>query len=151
VGHKILLSVAGYIARECLVIGLTGPELLRNKKYAEALESYSQREQNVESFVNYVYPSLPLRIEMINDIYGPTATIEEIDALVVSQETASGALEVNKKRKELGWHELKVYEIKLIPDESIGDKVSSTELRRRALQSKKPGVLLSNRDDDSKL
>lgn len=152
VGHKILLTVAGYIAREYLIVGITGPELLKNKKYAEAMESYAQRKQSVETFLNYVYPSLALNIVMINDVYGPTGTQEDVDALVVSAETAAGAVQINNFRKDKGWHELKVYQIQLIPDEAIGEKVSSTELRRRALEERKTASTSSPvQDDGSKL
>lgn len=132
-GHKLLLTVAGFLAKECLIVGVTGPELLKNKKYAEAMESYTERVDNVRAFINRVFPCLDLETEMIYDIYGPTATVEAIDALVVSKETRSGGDAVNKFRLNKGWHALKVYEVDLIGGSSALDKLSSTELRKKDL------------------
>lgn len=133
-GHKLLLTIAGFLAKETFIIGITGPELLRNKKYVEALESFPTRVDNVRRFLKKVFPSLNIETVMINDIYGPTATIKDIDALVVSRETRSGGEAVNKLRQQKGWHPLKVYEVDLIGGNSALDKLSSTELRKRDLE-----------------
>jgi pantetheine-phosphate adenylyltransferase len=133
-GHKLLLTIAGFLAKETFIIGVTGPQLLKNKKYAEAMESYTERVDNLRAFLSRVFPSLNIETEMINDIYGPTGTIEDIDALVVSRETRSGGEAVNKFRQEKGWHLLKVYEVDLIGGSSVSDKLSSTELRKKDLE-----------------
>ncbi|ANB11869.1 putative pantetheine-phosphate adenylyltransferase [Sugiyamaella lignohabitans] len=138
-GHKLLLTMAGYLARECLIVGITGPELLKNKKYAQAMQSYMERKESVRNFLNYVYPSLDLDIVMINDIYGPTAQVKEIDGLVVSKETAAGGDSVNKLRSEKGWPELVIFEVGLISDSDSGDdsdKVSSTQLRKEEIEQR---------------
>lgn len=139
-GHKILLTIAGYLSWEKVVVGITGPELLKNKRYAEAMQSYEKRKEIVEGFLNYVYPLLQVHCEMINDVYGPTAYMPEIDALVLSKETRSGGPAINKLRLEKGFNELKIYEIDLVGckdgNESNNwcDKLSSTELRRQELE-----------------
>jgi pantetheine-phosphate adenylyltransferase len=133
-GHKILLTTAGYLARDLLIVGITGPELLKNKEYAQAMESYAHRKESVESFLNYVYPSLQLHIEMMHDVYGPTATIENIDALVISTETRSGGEQVNQFRMEKKWSELTIYEVNLIGSGKSDQKISSTQLRKEELE-----------------
>jgi len=54
------------------------------------LESLPERMQGVHQFVELFKPSLVYEIEPIHDVYGPTATDPNIQALVVSKETASG-------------------------------------------------------------
>lgn len=136
-GHKLLLTLAGYLARESLIVGITGPELLKNKKYAQAMQSYARRKQSVENLMNYIFPVLKVDCYLMNDIYGPTAEVENIDALVVSSETRSGGDAVNKlRREEKNWHELKIFEVDLIGGSSGSkDKLSSTELRRLELET----------------
>ncbi|CAN6654524.1 phosphopantetheine adenylyltransferase [Trichomonascus vanleenenianus] len=145
-GHKLLLTLSGYICREMLVVGVTGPELLKNKKYAEAMQSYARRRTSVEDFVGYVFPALKVHCEMINDVYGPTATMPEIEALVVSKETRSGGDAVNKMRREKNWKELDIHEVQLVgcSDGDDETKLSSTELRRIELEMSKSGPITPN-------
>jgi len=60
VGHKLLLTMCVFAVDEptsdlqeerSLVIGITGDELLKNKKYAEQLESWHDRQQSVDLFL----------------------------------------------------------------------------------------------------
>lgn len=73
---------------------------------------------------------------MIHDVSGPTATIEDIDALVLSRETIKGGIEVNKIRMEKGFKPLVVYDVDVIgcikgnAKDRYSDKLSSTEIRR---------------------
>lgn len=135
-GHKLLLTISGYLAKSKLIVGITGSELLQNKKYAEVMEPFMTRRANVEDFLNYLYPALELDIHMLHDVAGPTGSIENIDALVVSGETRKGADQVNEIRKAKGWNELAIYVVDVVGCESgdegnnWSDKLSSTELRR---------------------
>lgn len=139
-GHKILLTLAGWLCKDKLIIGITGPELLKNKKFAEAMESFDVREQNATQFLSYVFPGLRLQPVMINDVYGPTASDPDIDALVISKETRSGGAAINKVRKEKGWSTLTVYEINIVGSkegseaDNWADKLSSTQLRKEAME-----------------
>lgn len=136
----MLLTVAGFLAKEKLIVGITGSELLVNKKYAEVLESYMTRRQNVEEFLAYIYPQLVVDPHMIHDVSGPTGTVEDIDALVISQETRAGAVQINELRESKGWHPLTIYEVDVIgcttgtEKDNWADKLSSTELRRREFE-----------------
>lgn len=132
-GHKLLLTLAGWVTREKLIIGVTGPELLVNKKFAEALESYDTRKNAACDFVKRLYPQLVLDPVVLTDIYGPTAVDPNIDALVISHETEKGAALINKLRGEKGWRALAIVEVQLVGGSS---KLSSTDLRARELRLK---------------
>ncbi|ELR09879.1 hypothetical protein VC83_03274 [Pseudogymnoascus destructans] len=63
-GHKLLLTATALMlqpplhtsqSHRRLIIGITGDELLKNKKYAEQLESWKRREEGV---VNFLLPLL---------------------------------------------------------------------------------------------
>lgn len=132
----MLLTVAGYLTKEKLIVGITGSELLVNKKYAGVMESYMIRRSAVEEFLSFVFPPLVVEAHMIHDVAGPTGTLEHIDALVISKETRAGGAAVNKLRMDKGWHPLIIYEIDVIgciegsEEDNWSDKLSSTELRR---------------------
>ncbi|AEO67826.1 c18fb458-9ce3-4868-9619-5d2b23338ad2 [Thermothielavioides terrestris] len=183
-GHKLLLTAGalllqvpprGEAAKPCrYIIGITGDEMLRNKKYAEYIQPWETRARNVMFFLaqllrlssrgwkdgtrpqieekdgNFTATFRDRTIEVqcvrIQDAFGPTITVEEIDALVVSKETRSGGQAVNEKRAERGWRALAVYEVDVLdakeaPDEPVetedfASKISSTAIRQQRAQSK---------------
>lgn len=74
------------------------------------------------------------------DAWGPAITDPDIEAIVVSPETLSGATAINDKRKEAGMKLLAVLSIPIIKAPpslrkfGADDKVSSTTLRQRDAQ-----------------
>lgn len=139
-GHKILLSASSFIARDILIVGVTGEKLLVHKKYAEFLQSYNYRVEQVRKFLKLINYEQRVDIYEINDVCGPTASEPDIDALVVSQETISGGKYVNNVRKQKGFKELEIVEVQVIgggtAQNNFKQKLSSTELRRRESQMK---------------
>jgi phosphopantetheine adenylyltransferase len=160
-----------------VIIGISGDALLTNKKYASELELWPARAQSVLDFLATILSS-PLSAEdketigdgeevrarfcegrvlvrcvNISDVYGPTITEEDINAIIVSAETRSGGAAVNKKRAEQGWRELELYEIDVLSpftEDEDGDdkdgnpaargdfsaKISSTDIRRRIAEAR---------------
>lgn len=161
-----------------VTVGITAEDLLKNKKYAEFLEDWHERYAATHAFIHALmsfdpvndhpediseitkpgpnghaviatYPSgLQIKYTEIWDPFGPTITVEAIDALVISAETRAGGKAVNDKRKEQGWRELDVYEVDVLdaddPDEQASEtsgksdmqqefqtKLSSTEIRKK--------------------
>lgn len=166
IGHKLLLTMFAFtLGRRqsstsdtipsLLTIGITGDALLKNKKFAEHLESWKERQESVHNFlsplvhfgspdderisveevnepgpnghvVHVSYPSgLTIRYVEIWDPFGPTITDKDISALVLSLETRSGGAAVNKKRNEQGWDPLEVFEVAVL-DASEEDNVDET-------------------------
>ncbi|CAH01677.1 putative pantetheine-phosphate adenylyltransferase [Kluyveromyces lactis] len=133
-GHKILLSVASFITNEKLIIGLTNQELLANKQHKALLEPFSVRSANVEEFLKLLKPSLKIEIIAIRDVCGPTGTVPDIQALIVSRETLGGGKIVNKTRLDRGLSELDIIVVNVLggqEDDGWKEKMSSTELRER--------------------
>ncbi|CDO95464.1 unnamed protein product [Kluyveromyces dobzhanskii CBS 2104] len=133
-GHKILLSVASFVTNEKLIIGLTDQELLANKKHKALLEPFNVRSKNVEGFIKLLKPMLKLEIIAIRDVCGPTGSVPDIQALVVSRETMSGGNIVNRTRVERGLSELDIVVVNVLggrEEDGWKEKMSSTELRDR--------------------
>jgi phosphopantetheine adenylyltransferase len=155
IGHKLLLTMFAFVlgrrssaaedqAPSILTVGITGDELLKNKKHAEVLESWDRRHQIVHDFLSSIvhfgepddkrirseehnepgpnghavhvhYPfNLTIKYVEIMDPFGPTITDESISALVISKETRSGGKAVNVKRQEKGWEPLEVFEVDVL-------------------------------------
>jgi phosphopantetheine adenylyltransferase len=163
-GHKLLLTAAILLLKvpqpettqPCrFIIGITGDELLKNKKYAEYVQSWDDRAMYVIEFLSTVlelrkegwkegrsptlvkkdgditalFRSGTVSIECvrIQDAFGPTITTEVMDALVVSGETRSGGAAVNDRRKDLGWHPMEVFEVHVLDAEESLDGPTRTE------------------------
>ncbi|EDU50389.1 pantetheine-phosphate adenylyltransferase family protein [Pyrenophora tritici-repentis Pt-1C-BFP] len=166
IGHKLLITMSAFMLGRrspstpdappsVLTVGITGDALLQNKKFAEHLESWKERQRSVHAFlsslvyfgpendervcirevqapgpnghvVNVDYPfGLTIRYVEIWDPFGPTITDRDISALVLSLETRSGGAAVNKKRVEQGWGPLEVFEVAVL-DASEEDNVDET-------------------------
>ena len=164
-GHKLLLTAGALLLQvprrgdpvpPCrYIIGITGDEMLRNKKFAEYVQTWEERARNVLFFLAPLLELSPRgwkdstvpRIEgkdgdftatfrdgtiqvqcvRIQDAFGPTITVEDIQALVVSAETRSGGQAVNEKRTEKGWHALEVFEVDVLDAEEVLDEPTKTE------------------------
>ncbi|GJD04890.1 pantetheine-phosphate adenylyltransferase family protein [Colletotrichum higginsianum] len=140
-----------------LIIGITGDQLLKNKKYAELVQSWDDRARFIVDFLSSLLEldkggwkkktgpvaavtTQPGRLEAtfrngaitvecveIQDPFGPTITQEEMDVLVVSGETRSGGQAVNDRRTALGWKPLETYEVEVLDANDLGDEASKTD------------------------
>lgn len=142
-GHKILLSMAMFLSKRKLIIGITGTELLKNKKYSEMLKSYQDREKDTLVFVGKINSRVvDVDTYEINDVCGPTGYIREIDALVVSAESVGGGLFINDERKKKHFPSLDIVCIKVIGEGDSNEnngwagKLSSTDIRRVEYEKK---------------
>ncbi|KAI1259232.1 cytidylyltransferase [Xylariaceae sp. FL1019] len=179
-GHKLLLTAAALLLRvpeqgakvtTRFIIGVTGDELLKRKKFAEFVQSWDERVNNVIEFVASILAlsrdggrepeetirkreeviarfrggSVEIQCVVLQDLYGPTITEEDMDVLIVSGETRSGGKAVNDKRLELGLREVEVFEVDVLDAEDIVDgptrtedfasKISSTAIRQRKAET----------------
>lgn len=177
IGHKLLLTMTLFAVDTApsgqsrgSIIGITGDELLKNKKHISVLESWSDRQKAIAEFcdslidfspatatsskqiterndpgpngksIDIRYPSgFTLQNTEIQDPFGPTITIPDLGALIISAETRSGGNAVNEKRKEKGWKELEVFEVDVLDateesaavTEGFESKLSSTAIRAK--------------------
>lgn len=157
-GHKLMLSATAALlalpssdsSEPCtLIVGVTGDEMLKNKKFADLVQPWSVRAEAVIEFLSTVFdavatrPKTPLgllrhalggqrqiaasfrngavQVECVEfqDVFGPTITRQDIGALVVSHETKSGGAAVNEKRRSLGWRELDIYVVDVLDANSL--------------------------------
>lgn len=145
-GHKLLLTATALALdvrkdKKVLAVGITGDQMLVNKKFAEYLESWEERMQGTVAFLRaivdfnppensstdltrteqpgpngkqasfQIMPDITVRLVQIDDPFGPTITEEVFSALIVSAETRSGGQAVNTERNKKGWASLEVFEV----------------------------------------
>lgn len=167
IGHKLLLTATALALdpyggqttgrrERLLTVGVTGDELLVNKKFAEFLESWEERRQSTASFLSAIIdftppedrvrdiqrasdpgpngkwvlvkvtPDLHVKLVQISDPFGPTITDENISALVVSKETRSGGKAVNDERAKKGWAPLEIFEVDILQAGEVEEEVDAS-------------------------
>ncbi|KAH7889630.1 hypothetical protein F5I97DRAFT_1845899 [Phlebopus sp. FC_14] len=117
-GHKILLSMAAWITEVKLIVGLTDEKLLKNKSNRHVMESTSTRMEKTRSFLQLFRIDLEYDLVPIRDVYGPTGWDPNIQALVVSKETLSGAAAIDKERARKSLPALQTFVIDVISADS---------------------------------
>lgn len=136
-GHRLLLSQSCLICDRELLVGITDKDMNSKKLLKELIQPLEERVVSVRDFVLDVKPSISLDPVPIIDVYGPTNERPNLDCLVVSKETARGAVAVNAGRKEKGFKLMEVVVIDLVEDTCHApeeeEKVSSSSQRRRLL------------------
>eukprot|EP01118_Nematostelium_gracile_P000918 TRINITY_DN10912_c0_g1_i2.p1 TRINITY_DN10912_c0_g1~~TRINITY_DN10912_c0_g1_i2.p1 ORF type:complete len:166 (-),score=55.10 TRINITY_DN10912_c0_g1_i2:38-535(-) len=139
-GHRVLLKKAAEMASDQVVIGLTTPDMLKNKKFADLIEPYTKREQNVIDYVKSVNPTVSVDIVPLYEPFGPSVERPELEALIVSKETLDGGKAVNEERSKRGHNLLQMVIVDLIENQNGLNpediKLSSTSLREKEWKEK---------------
>lgn len=122
-GHLKLLSKAFQLS-EMVLIGVTSDEFAQSKGHIEPCsERMSSLIWELEKFVgNYV-------VSRLDDSCGPTIVEEDIEALVVSQETEPTARKINEIRKKKNMKPLDIIAINMVLADD-GKPISSTRIRK---------------------
>ncbi|KAI9638354.1 uncharacterized protein MKK02DRAFT_42741 [Dioszegia hungarica] len=119
--HKLLLQLAHFLSTRKLIVGVMSDSLLSSKDHSEYIEPGPTREWAVKDFLLSLSGDgraetkrIELNVLEIHDGFGPTRDEEDIQALVISEETKSGGEAVNALRKKNGLAELEVWSIDVI-------------------------------------
>ncbi|KAF8279853.1 hypothetical protein TcBrA4_0103060 [Trypanosoma cruzi] len=129
-GHKLLLTTALFYASKSLRIGVTLESMLKKKTYGSYIEPFETRCKLVSEFLYSVRRDINVTVVGITEPSGGTNRDAEIEALVVSPETAGVLASINDERASYGLKPLECIQIPYVSAEGDG-RVSSTELRRR--------------------
>ncbi len=131
-GHRLLLAATALVATEGIYVGVTADKLLINKRNKDLLEPYETREAAAVDYMKRINPKVTVAAGALADPKVPplAATDADFQAIVVSEETISGAEAINYVRKSLGFDPLVIVVVGLIGGATgAGGKLSSTDLR----------------------
>ena len=128
-GHSLLLEEAFKVG-DRVIIGLTTNEFAENLHKPHKIDCYAKREKDLIRFL--AERGLEKRAEFfpLNDPFGLTIESDEMEGIIVSEETEPGALEINRRRVKRGRRPLLIVVFKMIMAQD-GRPISSTRIRRQ--------------------
>ncbi|MHA2161514.1 MAG: pantetheine-phosphate adenylyltransferase [Candidatus Thorarchaeota archaeon] len=128
-GHRHLLRTALRIG-EVVSIGLTTDKMLEHKSEQEHIQSYKERESELEAFLQKESKDNRFSIFPIETKEGGADKMEDLEALVVSDEikVVSNAFEINELRARNG---LSRFHIIVVPRIRTQDGRPLSSSRRR--------------------
>ena len=128
-GHWFLLEETFNVGEKA-VVGITTDDFATSLKKEHQIDSYENRLQDVKDYLKKKGFLDRSKIVPLNDPYGPTIESEQIEGIVVSEETESTAEIINRKRVEQGKRPLLIFVITMVLAED-GRPISSTRVRRQ--------------------
>jgi cytidyltransferase-like protein len=141
-GHAALLS-RSFEAGEAVVIGVTSDAFAR-KQGKSPDQKYDERVRSLEAFIHSTFPGRRYTIAKLDDYFGPGIASPEVQAIVVSRETAPRVSIANALRKEKGYAPLDVVVVDYVLADD-GKPISSTRIRKGELDKEGRGVKRSAR------
>lgn len=131
-GHADLLR-KGFEISSKVIIGLTSDEFARRKGKAPT-NDYETRYKALEAVIKRNFPQAAYEISRLENDFGPAVLEREVQALVVSDETAFQGDNLNRLRRERGLPDVKVV---VVPMALAGDgkRISSTRIRNSEIDA----------------
>ena len=131
-GHLELLKGAFSISSK-VIIGLTSDEFAR-KKGKDPEHNYSQRSRTLEDVIKENFPNSQYGISKLENDFGPAVLEKEVQALVVSDETAHKGAELNRLRAQRNSPPVEVIVIPLTLAKD-GTRISTTRIKKSEIDS----------------
>jgi pantetheine-phosphate adenylyltransferase len=131
-GHLELLRGAFSISDK-VIIGLTSDELAKRRgKNPE--NDYSKRYKTLDDAIRKNFPNSQYVIARLDNDFGPAVLEKEVEALVVSDETAPKGKVLNKLRAEKNSPPVEVIVIPLVLAKD-GTRISTTRIKKSEIDS----------------
>lgn len=131
-GHITLLSEA-FLISEKVIIGLTSDELA-SKKGKTIQNDYEKRFENLTRIIEDNFPDSFYEISKLDNDFGPAVLEEEVQALIVSDETSYQGKVLNQLRKEKGLPLVEVVVVPLVLAKD-GERISTTRIRNKEIDN----------------
>ncbi|MDG6964372.1 MAG: phosphopantetheine adenylyltransferase [Nitrososphaerota archaeon] len=126
-GHLALIAKSFEVG-ERVVIGVTSDEFARSEGKTPD-EDYEERVKALEALISQMFPGRQHLVAKLDDYFGPGIASPEVEAIVVSRETAKRVSLANALRREKGFPPLEVVVVDYVMAED-SKPISSTRIRK---------------------
>ena len=125
-GHLKLLSTAFSISLK-VIIGLTSDELAK-KRGKKTLNNYEKRFAALMNTIKINFPNRAFQISKLDNDFGPAVLEENVQALVVSDETGNQGEILNQLRAEKNLSPVTIVIVPMVLAQD-GSKISTTRIK----------------------
>jgi pantetheine-phosphate adenylyltransferase len=125
-GHMALLSEAFSISSK-VIIGLTSDNLAK-KKGKKTLNNYEKRFESLTNIIHTNFPHRSFQISKLDDDFGPAVLEENVEALIVSDETCNQGNILNQLRMAKNLPPVKVIIVPMTLAQD-GHRISTTRIK----------------------
>jgi pantetheine-phosphate adenylyltransferase len=126
-GHVALLTKSFEVG-DVVVIGVTSDEFAR-KEGKNPDQTYEERVRALESYLHRDFSGRRYMIAKLDDFFGPGIASPDVEAIVVSRETAKRVHIANTMREEKGYPPLETVEVDFVLAQD-SKPISSTRIRK---------------------
>lgn len=126
-GHVELLSKA-FSVSSYVIIGLTSDDLA-TKRGKKLVNCYEKREENLVKLIESRFPDTKYNISKLDNEFGPAVLQGDVEALVVSDETAYQGDQLNELRRKKNLPSVEVVVVPMVLAED-GTRISTTRIKR---------------------
>lgn len=137
-GHIKLLSSA-FLISEKVIIGLTSDELAK-RKGKKLQNSFGKRHEELVKIIEKIFPESSYEISKLDNDFGPAVLEEDVQALVVSDETSHQGDVLNQLRNERGLLPAEIVVVPMVLAKD-GVRISTTRIKNQEIDH--DGNLLS--------
>lgn len=131
-GHLELLR-KGFDISYKVIIGLTSDEMAKEKgKYL--IHDYAQRYTTLEGTIQRNFPNAKYVISKLENDFGPAVLEKEVEALVVSEETAFQGNELNLLRRQRNSPDVDVIVVPMVLAKD-GNRISTSRIKSSEIDS----------------
>ena len=131
-GHMALLD-KGFSISKKVIIGLTSDKLAE-RKGKKLLNDFQTRYSTLEYLLKEKYQNSVFEIVKLDNDFGPAAIEDDVDALVVSEETSSKGELLNKLRLEQNQPPVAIVVVPMILAKD-GNRISTTRIRNSEIDA----------------
>ena len=128
-GHWFLLEET-FSVGDMAIVGVTTDAFVASMKKHHKVDTYKNRVNDVEEFLKEKGYLDRAKIVPLNDPFGPTIDSDDIEGIIVSEETEVTAEVINKMRVERGKKPLLIFVITMVLADD-GKPISSTRVRKQ--------------------
>jgi len=132
-GHLELLNTAFSISSK-VIIGLTGDEFAKTMG-KNISNNYTSRAESLKAEIMDTFPDSDFEISKLENDFGPAILEEQVQALVVSEETKEKGKILNDLRTKTGLSEVDVIIVPMVLAKD-GNRISTTRIKKKEIDSK---------------
>ena len=131
-GHVELLR-KGFSTSSKVIIGLTSDEFAK-RKGKKLMNNYNQRYKTLEDTIAKNFPNTKYEISKLENDFGPAVLENDVEVLVLSEETSFQGNELNRLRRQRNVPDVEIIVVPMVLAKD-GKRISTSRIRNSEIDT----------------